>query len=189
MLRIESCEQPDHGARCRRIGPAADRGSPLPVDDDALHRRPGVVAWAARGVATIGPWNHDAPAVGAQGNLVGIEAHPACGIERALDLIAVQLAGPYARHEHMPVAVRAVGRWIEVNHAGGPGVVGAIEQQQPDPGCVSREDTEVDAVGEGVAPRGELPPSSKPSLTACPAAPWWTPRPGRVRSRTSSEVL
>src|SRR3989442_12175504 len=103
MLRIESCEQHDHGARCRRIGPAADRGSPLPVDDDALPRRPGVVARAARGVATIGPWNHDAPAVGAQGNLVGIEAHPPWGIERALHLIALLLAGPYARPHQMPV--------------------------------------------------------------------------------------
>src|SRR6266446_3612992 len=42
--------------------------------------------------------------------------------------------------------------------------------------------------GEGVAPRGELLPSSKSRLTAGPAAPWQPPRPGRVRSRTSLEV-
>src|SRR2546422_3543082 len=118
-LRIEAREQHDNGTRYRRIGPAADRGGPLPVDDivrgieegvdpsapwksaatgdrrelelerlprplqrrialpvvrgdvddDAHHRRPGVVARAPRGVATIGPWNNDAPAVGVQENL------------------------------------------------------------------------------------------------------------------------
>src|SRR5207249_3127120 len=33
VFRIDAGEQHDHGTRCRRIGLAADRGSPLPVDD------------------------------------------------------------------------------------------------------------------------------------------------------------
>ena len=128
-----------------------ERGIALPVvgtdvDDYAFHCGPGVIARTPRGVATIGLWNHDSSAVGIQENFGGIEAHAAPGIERPVDPITVQLAGSYVRHEHVPVIVRTVGGWIEAHHARGLGVVDPVEQQQLDPGGVSREDAEVDAV-------------------------------------------
>ena len=60
------------------------------VDDHALHGRPGVVAGTASGHAIVRARNHDASGVGIQENLGGIEAHPAQGIERALDPNACQ---------------------------------------------------------------------------------------------------
>jgi hypothetical protein len=114
------------------------------VDDDALHRGRRVLARPACRVATVPRGNHDAAAVRIEEHFVGIEAHPARGVERALHLIAVQLARSHVRHEHVPVVVRAVGRWIEANRARRPGVVDTIEQQQLDSCCVFREDTEVD---------------------------------------------
>src|SRR5207249_3074605 len=99
------------------------------VERDALHRRPGVVGRAARGVATVRPWDHDPSAVGVEENFSGIEAHPARGIEGTFDAIAVQLTGSYVRNERMPVVIGAVGRWIEAHDARSPRVVDTIEQQ------------------------------------------------------------
>ena len=116
------------------------------VDHDALHCRCGVVARAARVIAAVAfpePQRH--------GRTDPVEPWRdrsafRRGIERPLDPIAVQLAGPYAGHEHVPVVVGPVHRWIEADDARGPRVVDTIEQQQLDARCVLREDTEVDAV-------------------------------------------
>jgi hypothetical protein len=48
----------------------------------------------------------------------------------------VQLAGTHVRHEDVPVLVRAVGRWIELNNARSFRVVDRIEQLQLDAGGV-----------------------------------------------------
>lgn len=97
------------------------------VDHDAFRGHPGVVARASRGVAIVGFGDHDASSVGVQENCGGIERHPARRIERAIDPLCVQLAGPHVGHGHVPAVVRAVGRWIEANHAHGLGVVSLIE--------------------------------------------------------------
>ena len=106
-----------------------------------------------------------------RGALGGIEAHPARGIERALDPIAVQLAR-VAR----PARTRASsGRcgWPQdrAESRARAGIVDAVEQQQLDAGGAPREDAEVDAAGDGVAPRGELPPSpTRRRVTALPSS-------------------
>jgi hypothetical protein len=125
-----------------RIAPPVVRGD---IEHDALHRRLRVVARVARLVTTVRLWHDYATTVGVEENLAGIEAHPARGIERTLHPIAVQLAGSYVRHAHVPVVVRAVGRWIEGNDARCARVIHPIEQQQLDSGRVLRKDTEVDA--------------------------------------------
>src|SRR4030095_8253514 len=87
------------------IAPPVVRGD---IEHDALHRRLRVVARVARLVTTVRLRHDYATTVGVEEHLAGIEAHPARGIERTLHPIAVQLAGSYVRHEHVPVVVRAV---------------------------------------------------------------------------------
>ena len=83
------------------------------VEHDAFDFRYSVVARAARVISAVRLWNRNSTAVRIRSNLGGIEAHSSRGIERPLDPIAVQLAGPYARHEHMPIVVGPLYRWIE----------------------------------------------------------------------------
>ena len=76
-----------------------------------------------------------------------MEAQSAARVERAMRAVGVDLAGPRARHEAVPVVIRAVLDRIEgEDYRRFDGRV-PVEEQQVDPGGVSREDAEVDAVG------------------------------------------
>jgi putative transposase len=80
-----------------------------------------------------------------------VTAHPTAAwtAQQIVDTFPDDTAPSYLLRDrdaiYVPVVVRAVGRWIEANHARGLGVVDPIEQQQLYPGGVSREDAEVDA--------------------------------------------
>ena len=115
------------------------------VDHDALHRAGGVLARSGRRVTTVRRRNRHATAVRIEENLGGIEPHPSRRVGGPLDSVAVHLARLHARHEDVPVVVRAVGRGIDGDHERGPGVVDAIEEQQLDPSRVPREHAEVRA--------------------------------------------
>ena len=80
------------------------------IDHDALHRGRGVVAGSLGGIAAVVFRNDNAAAIGVEKNLGGIEPQAAGGIERPFDAIAVDLAWPHARDEHVPVVIGAVGR-------------------------------------------------------------------------------
>src|SRR5262249_49695600 len=77
------------------------------------------------------------------------EAQAARRIERPLDAIRIQLAGPRAAHEDVPVVVGAVDRRVEADHPGCPRVVGRIEEQELHAGGVPREDAEIHAARRG----------------------------------------
>src|SRR5262249_51423035 len=128
------------------------------VEHDALHRRAGIVARAARIGWSVTLWNRDSAAVGIEENLGRIEAHAARGIERSADLIAVQLARSDVRHEHMPVVIGAIGRWIQANDPRRPRVVDVIEEEQLDAARVLREDAEIDAARRGLCAQQRTAP-------------------------------
>ena len=124
----------DDGAR---RGPA-QREVSLPVvrariDDDALHRRRRVVAFASRGLAVVVLRDDHAPAVRVEQDLGGVEPQPALGVRRPFDPIAVDLSRPTPGHEHVPVVVGPVRRRIDPDYAGRGGVV-PIEEQEFDAG-------------------------------------------------------
>jgi hypothetical protein len=90
-----ACEASDvhlinNGSRSR----AAQRGITLPIvgiriDDHALHRRPSVVAFAARRRSAIAFGNYNTAPVGIEQNLGGIKSHPLCRIGWPIDAIAI----------------------------------------------------------------------------------------------------
>jgi hypothetical protein len=79
------------------------------IHHHALHRRGGVVAFEARGIAAVILGNNHAAPIRIEQNLGGIEPHPVRGIERPVDAIAVKLPGLHARHKYVPIMVGAVG--------------------------------------------------------------------------------
>ncbi len=116
------------------------------IHHHALHHRAGVVAVFPCRLATV-PRRHDhAAPIGIEKDLARIESHPGSRIERPLHTISVQLSRTHAGHERVPVEVRAVGRGVELDHVRGPWVIDTFEEQERDPGGVSREQAEVDAV-------------------------------------------
>src|SRR5262245_19471188 len=71
---------------------------------------------------------------------------------RAVDAIAVELAGADARHKRVPVVIRPVDRGIEADDASRPGIVLPVEKQQLHGLRGPGEEAEVDApVGDGGA--------------------------------------
>src|SRR5688572_23906866 len=60
---------------------------------------------------------------------------------------AVYLTGLHAGHEQVPIVILPIYDRIDGNHARGPGIVGAIEEDQFDTGSASREDAEIHACG------------------------------------------
>ena len=124
------------------------------IDDHALHRRRGVVAFMAGGVATVVFRHNHATAVRVEEDFGGIKAHAVGRIERSLNAIAVELPGLHARHEHVPVVVRPVADRIEADHARRPGVIFPVKKQQLHACGAAGEDAEIDAtVNDGGAKR------------------------------------
>ncbi len=122
------------------------------IDDHALHRSRGIVAGLAGGGAAVAIRHHDAPAIGVEKDLRGIEAQAVRGLERPVDAIAIDLARPQAGDEHVPVVVGAIGGRVDPDHARWLRVVDAVEEQQLDPGRVLGEHAEVHPVGAGRRP-------------------------------------
>ena len=71
------------------------------IDDDALHRRRGVVARPACGGAAVVPGDDHAAPVGIHQHLGRVKPQAACGGRRPLDPVAVQLPGPDAGYDEV----------------------------------------------------------------------------------------
>ena len=131
---------------CAR-GRPAQRRVPFPlvrvrVHHHALHRRGGVVTVLGSRSAPVAVRHDHAAPVRVEEHLLGVESQPARRVGRTLHAIAVDLAGAQARHEHVPVVVRAVDGGIDADCPGGPRVVDAVEEQQLHAGGVPGEYTE-----------------------------------------------
>ena len=128
------------------------------IDYDALHRRGGIVAFEARGIAAVIAGDGYGAPIGIKQNLRGIEPHAVDGIIRPVDAVAVELAGLHAGHKYMPVMVCAVADEIDGDDARGPGIVFPLEQKQLHGGGVARIQAEIGAPGnEGSAERRASP--------------------------------
>src|SRR5260370_11977482 len=129
----------------------------LRIDEDALHRRGGVVTFQAGGLAAVLLWNGDGASVRIQQHLGGIKPHATRRIEGSLDAVAIELPRLHLRHEEMPIMIGPVSRGVDRNHARRPHVVFPIEEHQLHTGGASREDAEIDAAGYNCgAERGAL---------------------------------
>src|SRR6266702_2607796 len=117
------------------------------VGHHALHRGRGVVGLASRSGAAVALRNDDAPAIGVEEHLGGVETLAVRGLPASVHAVTVDLARPYVRYEGVPVVIRAIGRWIEPDHAARSRVVLPVEEQQLHAGCLAREDAEIDAAG------------------------------------------
>src|SRR4029077_1199556 len=128
--------------------PSAKRSIAFPIvrmriDDDALHRRRGVVTSAARRFAAVILWNGDDAPVRIQQHLGGIKPQATRRIEGSLDTVAIELPRLHVRHEKMPIVVGTVSRWVDSNHARRPHVVFPIKEHQLYTSGISREDAEI----------------------------------------------
>ena len=144
-------------AEGRRSGASPSQSYVDGIDDDALHRRRGVVARLGGGVAVVAVRDDDAAAVRVEQDLGRIEAHAARGIGRPVDAIAVELSRP-SRPGRTRASSGTCG-WstgsMRITRAG-CGVVVPVEEQQLDARGVPREQAEVHAAASGtVAPSGE----------------------------------
>ena len=74
--------------------------------------------------------------------------------------IPINLAGPDSRREHVPVIISAICDWIERDYTSWAPIIIAIEEQQFDGGCATREDAEIDTVGKDSRPEGMTAASS-----------------------------
>ena len=100
------------------------------IDDNALHRRPTIVAFQARRLAAVVLWNNNSTPIWVQQNLSGIETYAARRVERSLDAVAIQLPRFHALYKCVPVVVRPVCRGIDRDDARGPRVVFPVKKQQ-----------------------------------------------------------
>ena len=79
------------------------------IGHHTLHRRRAIVAFLPGRFATVILRNNGAASIWIEEDFGGIEAHSARRIVRPLNSIAVDLPGSHARHEYVPVVIRAVG--------------------------------------------------------------------------------
>ncbi len=98
------------------------------VHHHALHRRRGVVAFPARGIAAVILGNNYAAAVGVKQNLGGVKAHSTRGIERPVNSVPVKLPRLHARYKDVPVVVRTVRRRVNRNHTGRARIVLPVKE-------------------------------------------------------------
>ena len=113
---------------------------------------------ARGGLAAVAVGHDNAAAVRIEQDLGGVEAQPARRVGRPGHAITVDLPGPHAGHEDVPVVIGAIGEGVESDHARGLRVVLPVEKQQLDPGCMAGEEAEVDTtIDERGAERGGSP--------------------------------
>ena len=100
------------------------------IRHDALHGGGGVVAGLFGRRATVLRGHDHAAAVGIQQHLGRVKPHAARRLGRPMHAIAVQLPRLHARHERVPVVVRAVAARIQRDAPAGSGVIRTIKEHQ-----------------------------------------------------------
>ena len=173
-----------------RLPPGAlERRVPLPIvvariGDHALHRRRGVVARSARGLAAVPVGHGDRQGVGVEQKLARVEAQAALGREGTVGSISVELARRDPGHEDVPVVVGAVDGRIQRHDPGRLRRLLPVEEQELHPVRALREHAEVDAPrldrrAERCAPAAadggaghDAPPGAVPSARRSPGPEW-----------------
>src|SRR5439155_11160158 len=106
------------------------------INHHTLHRSRAIVAFLPGSFATVIFRNNRAASIWIEEDFRGVEAHSIRGIEWSFNSIGINLPGCHARHEYVPVVIRAVAYGTHTDDTRGTSIIDTIEKEQVDRRCM-----------------------------------------------------